>query len=571
MRRRCRATLPPQGLVLERIKTKRILENLLLVAPIAALLLVAWPFSVCTIDSCLDSCLDCSRSRSFPPTIVSIPVATAFSSFAVSGKPISDSDPDPNTVFRRAYKPVVVVGKIIIDEYGDPYPYPHSKNKQNEKQQQPQGTSEQPPAPPAPPKSVSIGGGGPQAAFGAASALAVWDTYYNNNNIENGVNDQPPPPPIVFVAPVGKDWGQSETKALESSLGASASVIVHNDTAEADSPACSGAQDQDGPPMIRTHLIVKNTNTNSDGDDGQESDNGFFTPRIRLWHDANQTVHWYALNDSFGPKGADGLWRNNPSARDLISILERGDREKNNTAKNNNSNNIVLHAIAETWTGAAGGQLDFLPLLLQDEAAFRNNLAFVGIEPVASGEVVTKEDAQVAASVLRKCCDTLATQTPSCDTLFWCPDRDLYEAMDQNGLYNDYCDENQSAKSAAPNTKTNCRGLVQLEAIRDGPRGSTTRTITSNSKLEEEKKKQHVPAATLAKDDGSPTGAGNAYAGAMTALLGNNVPLSTAACIATGVGAVVCEHEGLPPQGDWQSTLERIASAAREVDSKMPK
>ncbi len=427
---------------------------------------------------------------------------------------------------------MVVVGKIIIDEYGDPYPESDEGHyKQNEEESQI----------PAPPKTVSIGGGGPQAAFGAAAALAVWDTHYKNKNSNITLSSKlkslsTPPPPIIFVAPVGKDWTQSETTALESQLGSSASVIVHNDTAEALS---SIASDSRKDALIQTHLVKR-----------PFGENGFFTPRIRLWHDKDQTVHWYALNDSFGPKGADGLWRNNPSAKDLASILDTVDPDDTENSV------IVLHAIAETWTGAAGGKLDVLPLLENKDTLLSNMLAFVGIEPVASGETVTKEDAEVAASILESCYDAVS-EMPSCDTVFWCPDRDLDQAILANDLY--------QTPTTDPSTN---RDLVKLAAIRDGPRGSKTRTINSPLSNDE----GYVPAATLVTKDGSPidpTGAGNAYSGAMTALLGNQVPFSTAACIATGVGAVVCEHEGLPPANDWHTTLERIASAANEVDAKL--
>lgn len=498
MGRRGWVALPHERFLVARFDSATRVGSLL--APIAIIFLF-----VC-------SCFDLSSS--FPPT------ASAFSTFALGETRLYARNSDS---ILHAYKPVVVVGKIIIDEYGDPYPNSDGENEQESEA-------------PAPPKTVSIGGGGPQAAFGAAAALAVWDKHFKNRDDNLTILSQSASlPPIIFVAPVGKDWTQSETTALESSFGASASIVVHNNTV---GDFVSIDSDDRDDSLIQTHLVIRPC-----GDDG------FFTPRIRLWHDINQTVHWYALNDSFGPEGADGLWRYNPSAKDLASILERGDSDKS-------ENNIVLHAIAETWTGAAGGKLDVLPLLQDDDTALRNNLAFVGIEPVASGEIVTKEDAKVAASVLETCCEAIA-RMPSCNTVFWCPDRELDQAISTNNLY--------QTPSNSTSTKSD---LVRLAAIRDGPRGSTTRIINSSLPNDE----LHVPAATLVTDDGSPidpTGAGNAYSGAMTALLGNQVPFSTAACIATGVGAVVCEYEGLPPASDWQITLNRIASAAREVDSKM--
>ncbi len=486
-----------------------------LLALISTILLIAWPSSICILDS--------------PSKIPSFPAVTAFSTLPLRQEQFFVRKFNPvSKLILNAYNPVVVVGKIIVDEYGDPFP--HSEDEQSKKNELQSKT-------PAPPKTVSIGGGGPQAAFGAAAALAVWDMYYNEKQKQS---DSPTPlPPVIFVAPVGSDWTDSETKALEASLGASALALVHNNTIDGFGISPVNASNF---PMIQTHLVVKSVGGSDHQDDNEY--HGFFTPRIRLWHDSDQICHWYALNDSFGPKGADGLWRNNPSAEDLTSILECGEWNKDSR--------IVLHAIAETWTGAAGAQLDVLPVLQDENVLFRNRLCFVGIEPVASGESVTKEDAEVAASVLEACCESI-TATPSCDTVFWCPDRELDDAMVSNELYVQ---------------DTNAYGdLVRLAAIRDGPRGSTTRITKASFEKNEE---AHIPVAILATKDGAPidpTGAGNAYSGAMTALLGNDVPLSKAACIATAVGAVVCEHEGLPSQNDWQSTLERIASASREVDS----
>jgi hypothetical protein len=220
---------------------------------------------------------------------------------------------------------------------------------------------------------------------------------------------------------------------------------------------------------------------------------------------------------------------------------------------------VVLHAIAETWTGAAGGQLDFLPLLQDNEDLLKNHISFVGIEPVASGETVTKEDAKKAAVVLESCCKTIsACDRALVDSVFWCPDRDLDQALRTHDLY---------GRDNTSTTTDDDDGLALLVATRDGPRGSEVwhGGPKNNPSMT-------VPAAALDTEDGAPidpTGAGNAYSGAMTALLGNGVALSVAACIASGIGAVVCEHEGLPPVCDWHKTLDRIASAARDVESKL--
>ena len=98
--------------------------------------------------------------------------------------------------------------------------------------------------------------------------------------------------------------------------------------------------------------------------------------------------------------------------------------------------------------------------------------------------------------------------------------------------------------------------------IRKGPMGST---------VLEEGRSIAVSAAPLATPNGAPvnpTGAGNAYAGAMTALRGRGVSLVDAACIASAVGAVFCEYDHIPP---WSSTvLSRVRQATEEVRDKLP-
>ena len=139
--------------------------------------------------------------------------------------------------------PVVVVGKIIIDEYG---------------QDQSKAT-------------VSVGGGGPQAAFGAAAALAIL----------SGDNQDPPSrQPVILIGPVGgDDWTEREERALRETLGNAVSNV---------------------------RLLPGKS---------------LRTPRIQLWHDGNQNIQWRPLNDSFGPLGAGGLWRL-PRATDFLDVLE---------------------------------------------------------------------------------------------------------------------------------------------------------------------------------------------------------------------------------------------------------
>ncbi|VEU36863.1 unnamed protein product [Pseudo-nitzschia multistriata] len=449
------------------------------------------------------------------------------------------NNPDHGNNANQKYKPVVVVGKIIIDEYGDPYPSSGEKNTINKHGDQ---SSYEPRETEASPLSISIGGGGPQAAFGAAAALAVWDSYH-----VNGIGDknssvssmkltpscQQPIPPVLFLAPVGKDWTKSETIALLSALNTTTSRSSSGgDCKECITPASITSQGQNN--NIVTHLI-------------QSEDS--ITPRIRLWHDQDQVVHWYAINDSFGPKGADGLWRNRPSAEDLVSVLS--------TENCSECDGIILHVIAEAGKDAAGGQLDCLPLIT-DPTLVESHLSFLGIEPVASGESIEEEDALSAGTIL----EGSWKKTSSLDSVFWCPDYALDQAMRKHNIYDTFHKNGGKDKESTS----------ILVSTRDGPRGSqiwypfgdgSSRDIT-------------IPAAALSTKNGEPidpTGAGNAYSAAMTALLGNSVPLNIAASIATGVGAVVCEYEGLPTaminKATWSKIVERIHEAATEVRAKL--
>jgi hypothetical protein len=109
---------------------------------------------------------------------------------------------------------VLVVGKVIIDEYGKPG----------------EGRGV-----------VSIGGGGPQAAFGAAMALAI---------LSNDISDPPSRQPVTFVGPVGEDWTDADAAALDKILGAAIASVE----------------------IIKAPLLR--------------------TPRIQLWHDENQCIQW---------------------------------------------------------------------------------------------------------------------------------------------------------------------------------------------------------------------------------------------------------------------------------------
>ena len=551
---------------------------------------------------------------------------------------------------------VVVVGKIILDEYGSPTETEietalgeggeKKTMKKNERQEN---------------VTLSIGGGGPQAAFGAAAALAVWNCYYKSNNSTQSIRQQailskkssssshsPPAQPVVFVGPVGNDWTDDDTISLQETV---LNNVNHNSRMMKYDPILL----QPPPslfPLDSTTTTTNDTdngdNTNADDDTNDRSSNNnyYYTPRIRLWHDTNQNVRWYAKNDSFGKYGADGLWKNRPSVNDLASIVENviiTTNNKNKYSINNSSSSssdvdgrdvsdttCILHLIAEASTQAAGNGDDWKFLLSSSSSSttitaiddnnnnnnnnnnntIRTTFDYIGLEPVANmnNQLLSYEDAEFAIGILNNTdCNKNNNNNKTSNIVdFFCPDRELDDAIQKYNLYNRiHIDDDDND--------------TVLVATRDGPRGSTIRnlarnaavvaaaaaaavtatsTVTTTATIGRSSDNDNnyiplqVPAATLRtsnKKPINPTGAGNAYAAAMTALLGiasssssktldcnnnNNIRIlptvEDAAAIATGVGAIVCEYEGLPLNWDWD-VLDRVYEASLEVQSKMNK
>ena len=333
---------------------------------------------------------------------------------------------------------LIVVGKVIIDEYGKP----------NEG-----------------PGIVSVGGGGPQAALGAALALAV---------LSNDTSDPPKKQPITFVGPVGGDWAKPESDSLDYMLASAIESVV----------------------TIKGECLR--------------------TPRIQLWHDDFQQIQWMPIENSFGPNGADGLWNNRPSATDMIPLL--GDNEM-----------VSFHVILEAGMNGPGngGDVRFL-----DNDVVKKKVAFLGIEPVAfpdqqSGKV-SDEDASCMVSRLTYLSPGISLVSP---------DKPTFDAV-HSSFWNRYD-----------------------VAIRNGPMGSIVLV---------DGKPRMIPPATLTTPDGcpvNPTGAGNAYSGAMTALRSRGVSMEDAACIASAIGATFCEYSHVPP---WStSVLSRVRQAAVEVKEKL--
>lgn len=339
--------------------------------------------------------------------------------------------------------PVAIVGKIIIDEYGAP--------------EQDRSLSE-----------ASVGGGGPQAAFGAAAALAI---------LSDDGQDPPLPQPVTLIGPVGEeDWTERDESALRSTLGSA---------------------------VKRIHLLHGKS---------------LRTPRIQIWHDDDQNVQWRPLNDSFGPLGAEGLWRL-PRAEDFLEAV------------NDASRDVTCHVIVEGGAKSPGNGEDSTFLLDSD---VQECIQFLGIEPVV---FVSDETGKIEESNVLSC--TRRLDRIACLD-FVSPDDHLFQAFEPEMW----------------------KGVEM--SVRNGPKGSIV--------IERDGKKTRIPAATLATEDRkpvNPTGAGNAYAAAFTTCRGAGASTIDSSCIATAVGAVFCEFEHMPP---WSaSVLARIREAANEVANKVVK
>ena len=377
----------------------------------------------------------------------------------------------------------VIVGKIILDKYGPP--------KEDDGGDDNCG--------------VTIGGGGPQAAWGAAASLAVRE-YLSHAAKKPKVNDESmsilhnTKHQVTFLAPVGtKNWTPSMTEQLSKLL----------------------------PPAVRVVLVPSSDH---------------ITPVINIWHDERENVRWLPLDGSlFESIGADGLWQNRPSSQDILNVIQ-DDKE---------NEDIILHAIVESGNKPTGQGMDSLPFF---DDMLTSRVSAAGIEPIVfaddvSGKVTCEDSLAVTATIrkIRKAFfDARArgkeTNGHNSRSLFVVtPDRPCYEGMTSNTDF---------SMNESENDDNNEFEMI----IRDGGNGSFTNEMK-------------MPAATLRTVDKAPvnpTGAGNAFSAAYVVCRGTGSSPKEAACIATAVGAVVCEYEHLPPL----EVVERIAEAVCEVRSK---
>ena len=473
-------------------------------------------------------------------------VTTAFSTNPTTTREFGNKPPLPL---------VIVVGKIIIDQYGNPNNDDNNKNSIRNR------------------STVTIGGGGPQAAMGAAAALALLQTSSsllleeggqstngddNYDDIEEAIDDGDvedtllPSQPVVLVAPVGSaNWNIHHQAALEACLGDAVQEIrlLHVD--------------------------------------------GCMTPSIQLWHTDNvdddnngrnndteqQVVQWQPLQDSWGVRGADSLWRNRPSAQDILDIINNT-IEPSKSSKDHNDNRrpsipsrIVLHSILEGGADSPAQGEDSTFLM---DAQLEQIVDVWGVEPVV---FMDSKTGRVPWHDVAACLDrvTRISRHPiDCVS----PDMPLYREW--IGDDNDTSSNNTVAKTFMD------RGFRYM-AVRNGPKGSlivetrtnndndkeasttdatsaaATTTITTNTRTT-----KHIPAAALEvpADAVNPTGAGNAYAAAFTTCVATGlVSHVEAACIAAAIGAVFCEYDHMPP---WnRKLLARLERALEDIHKQM--
>jgi hypothetical protein len=395
---------------------------------------------------------------------------------------------------------MVVIGKIIVDEYGKPT---EDKGEDTETCQ------------------MTIGGGGPQAAWGAAMAMAA------AKNTPTELVSQP----VTFMGPVGSnDFSDTEQTLLEHHL--------------------QGALD------VPPKLVFCETQN-------------LVTPRIRLWHektDGYDAIHWLALNDSFGPQGAQTLWSTQPTLHDIQSLLSPP------------SVNVV-HVIIECGNSSPSNGWDHLPFLQNSirQSLLNNNNnddIWFSVEPIvhpnSETQLISEEDAYHSYTILQSIIQYYSTDTNNAQKINICisPDETLQTAWMEHSPLNNNESDNLWVSLLQTSESSN---VVHSWAIRKGSNGSTIVhwLDEKNRKMEE----IDVPAATLqiSVDDINPTGAGNAYAAAYVASLSSTATSTSstleAACIATGVGAIVCEHSHLPLYSP--STLLRMQQAIQEVRTKI--
>ena len=260
----------------------------------------------------------------------------------------SDETTNPYNEFQKRdqSRRVVVVGKIIIDQYGDPAKRSKDGLLNN----------------------LTVGGGGPQAAWGAAAALACRDYFFRGDTLQHHIDSPlPPKQQVTFIGPVGlKNWTPQHSRALDNIL---LPVL-------------------DLPPVLI-------------------GSNDHITPTINIWHDEAEIQKWHPVDGSFDAIGADGLWRDRPDSGGILRAVK------------NEKEDIVLHCILESGSNPAGKGEDSLFL---EDVQLLSKIATLGIEPIVFPDErtlqVSDEDGTSVKKLVVKANESLMQRDDTHDKLF---------------------------------------------------------------------------------------------------------------------------------------------------------
>ena len=289
---------------------------------------------------------------------------------------------------------VVIVGKIILDSYGNPDARPDGDDRAD----------------------VTIGGGGPQAAFGACCGLALAGRLAGGGGVgavdfPSGGDDGAPPPrqAVAFVGPVGTaNWSGGMTRDLSGLL-----------------------------PMLAVPPVLS------------ESD-AHMTPTIDIWHDEDESVRWRPRDGSFGESGAGGLWRERPRPADVLRAIEGLGGPDGGEGRE-----VYLHSIVEAGRGSPGREGGDAAPFLDDDVVRR--ISGGGVEPVVFPDesgTVSREDGDSALDLVARIKASLDGAGRTGLPLVVSPDLACWEAFRSSGDF----------------------GLVEGAeyAIRNGPEGCIT-------------------------------------------------------------------------------------------------
>ena len=270
------------------------------------------------------------------------------------------------------------MGKIILDSYGDP-------DARAEPGEDDRGGD------------VTIGGGGPQAAFGACCGLALADRLAECGGpgaLEfacDGGGDTPPPrQAVTFVGPVGtRNWSDDMARDLSRLL-----------------------------PMLAVPPVLSHSDSH-------------VTPTIDIWHDGpDESVRWRPRDGSFGESGAGGLWRERPRPDDVLRAIDEG----LGGVGGGEERGVYLHSIVEAGRGSPGREGGDAAAFLDGDVLRR--ISGGSVEPVVFPDetgTVSREDGDSALGLVATIKASLDSAGRTGLPLVVSPDLACWEAFRSGG------------------------------------------------------------------------------------------------------------------------------------------